>query len=56
MTVKDFNQHKSNGGIVTATIIDARSIPSSTGKATATEPTLRVPQVRHAVNAACLTH
>ena len=33
-----------------------RSISSNTGKATATEPILRVPKVRHPVNAACLTH
>ena len=55
MMVKDFNQHKSNGGIATAMIIDEIN-PSSTGKAMATEQILRVAQVRHAANAAHPIH
>ena len=44
MTVKDFNQNKSNGGIATATTIGEIKT-SSSGKAMATEP--RLDKVRH---------
>ena len=53
MTVKDFNQHKSNSGITTATTIDEiKTFKFRKGNG----PEPRVAQVRHAVNAICLTH
>ena len=53
MTVKDFNQHKSNGGAATATTIDKIKMLKFK-KVMAIEP--RVAQVRHVANMDSRTH